>query len=118
MSDSYGPRERIRKKSDFTALYEKGRSFRSRYYTLIYLPNGLTYPRMSAVSSRKVGDAVRRNRARRRARELFRRNKSRLAGPVDMLIITRSDLVDAPWSKLQEQFLVHLSSLARETSSR
>ncbi len=81
MSDSYGPRERIRKKSDFTALYQRGRSFRSRYFTIVYGSGALGYSRMSAISSRKVGNAVRRNRARRRARELFRLNKDLIKSP-------------------------------------
>jgi ribonuclease P protein component len=85
---------------------------------LIYLPNTLGYPRMSAVSSRKVGNAVRRNKARRRARELFRRNKDLVKKPVDMLIIARADLVDAAWPLLRAQYLADLDSLARENSGR
>ncbi|MBN1939449.1 MAG: ribonuclease P protein component [Candidatus Aminicenantes bacterium] len=118
MSDSYGPRERIRKKSDFQALYRKGRSFRSRFFTVVYLLNDRGYPRMSAVSSRKVGDAVRRNRARRRARELFRRNKDLLNTSMDMLIITRADMVEAPWAALRDQYLAFLASLRREAPAR
>ena len=118
MSDSYGPRERIRKKSDFQALYQKGRSFRSKYFTVIYLDNDLGYPRMSAVSSRKVGDAVRRNRARRRARELFRRNKDSLKTPMDMLVITRAEMVEASWPTLREQYRAFLDSLPRTLSKR
>ncbi|HNQ81373.1 MAG: ribonuclease P protein component [Acidobacteriota bacterium] len=118
MSDSYGPRERIRKKSDFSALYQRGRSFRSRYFTIVYLSNGLGYPRMAAVSSRKVGNAVRRNRARRRARELFRRNKESLKMSLDMLLITRAECADAPWPQLCEQYAAFLASLAREKSLR
>jgi len=73
---------------------------------------------MSAVSSRKVGDAVRRNRARRRARELFRRNKDLLKTPMDMLLITRAEMVEAPWSLLQEQYAAFIASLPKEASGR
>ncbi len=73
---------------------------------------------MSAVSSRKVGDAVRRNRARRRARELFRRNKDSLKTPMDMLIITRADMVRASWAVLRDQYAAFLSSLQREVPGR
>jgi ribonuclease P protein component len=118
MSDSYGPRERIRKKSDFQALYRKGRSFRSRYFTIVYLENDLGYPRMSAVSSRKVGDAVRRNRVRRRARELFRRNKDSLKTPMDMLVITRAEMVEASWPLLRDQYEAFLASLRRKGPPR
>jgi ribonuclease P protein component len=118
MSDSYGPRERIRKKSDFAALYQKGRSFRSRYFTIVFSPNVLGYPRMSAVSSRKVGNAVRRNRARRRARELFRRNKDLIKTPMDMLFITRADFVEAPWPVLRGLYGEFLAAISRDKSTR
>lgn len=118
MSDSYGPRERIRKKSDFTALYQRGRSFRSRYFTIVYGSGALGYSRMSAISSRKVGNAVRRNRARRRARELFRLNKDLIKKPMDMLFITRADFVDAPWPVLRGQYEEFVSSISREKAAR
>ncbi|MHB8054547.1 MAG: ribonuclease P protein component [Candidatus Aminicenantales bacterium] len=118
MSDSYGPRERIRKKSEFSALYKKGRSYRSRYFTIVFLPNVLGYPRMSAVSSRRVGNAVRRNRARRRARELFRRNKDLIKTPMDMLFITRADFVDATWPVIRAQYADFLAALSGEKPVR
>jgi ribonuclease P protein component len=77
MSETYDPRERIRKKKDFADLYERGGCYRGKYFNLIFRPNGLEFSRMSAVASKKVGDAVRRNKARRRARDLFRRNISK-----------------------------------------
>jgi ribonuclease P protein component len=115
--ESYGPRERIRKKSDFTALYRKGRSYRAGAFTLVILPNELGHPRMAAVSSRKVGNAVKRNKARRRARELFRRNKDLLTTSLDMLVITRRDMADAPWPALRDQFVRAVGVLVRETRS-
>ena len=75
MSEAYGPRERIRKKKDFSDLYGNGGCYRGKYFNLIFRPNGLEFSRMSAVASRKVGNAVQRNKARRRARELFRRKQ-------------------------------------------
>lgn len=73
---------------------------------------------MSAVSSRKVGNAVRRNRARRRARELFRRNKDLIKTPMDMLFIVRADFVDAPWPVLRGQYGEFLARLSGEKAVR
>jgi len=116
MSETYGPRERIRKKKDFTDLYKNGGCFRGNLFNLIFLPNSLGYSRMSAVASRKVGNAVRRNRARRRARELYRRNKHLLPGTLDMLIIARSLIEDAAGEELQEQYKAALRFAARRLS--
>jgi hypothetical protein len=41
-----------------------------------------------------------------------------LKTPVDMLIITRADLVDAPWSVLRGQYLADLDALSRGNPAR
>ena len=113
MIESYGPRERIRRKKDFSAIYARGRSQKSRYFTLIYLPGDQGHSRMAAVSSRKVGGAVERNKARRRARDLFRRNKDLLKTPLDILVITRKAIVEAPWPALQAEFRAAIETIWR-----
>ena len=113
MSESYGPLERIRKKKDFAGLYESGGCYRGKFFNLIFRPNGLDFSRMSAVASRKVGDAVRRNKARRRARELFRRNKALLTIPMDILVIAKARANGAAFGELREQYQAALLYAAR-----
>jgi ribonuclease P protein component len=105
MDESYSPRERIRKKKDFSNLYKKGNSARGTYLNLIYLPNSLTYSRMAVVASKKIGNAVQRNRVRRRVKELFRRNKDLLMTPVDMIVVTKKGIQDATLDDIRPQFL-------------
>jgi len=111
MDESYRPHERIRKKTDFTELYERGRCDRGKYFNLIHLPNDLGYSRMAAVASRKVGNAVQRNRIRRRAKELFRRNKDLLISPLDLVLITKREMRDASWADLCGRFVEALRAL-------
>jgi len=105
MAESYRPRERIRKKKDFSNLYKKGNCTRGKYFNLIYLPNSLTFSRMAVVASRKIGCAVQRNKVRRRIKELFRRNKELLTTPVDMIIVTKKGVKDASWPDLRTQYI-------------
>ena len=113
MSESYGPLERIRKKKDFAELYENGGCYRGKYFNLIFRPNGLEYSRMSAVASKKVGDAVRRNKARRRARDLFRRNRTLLTFPMDILVISKAPANRAAFGELLGQYRAALLYAAR-----
>ena len=115
MEESYRPHERIRKKTDFTGLYRRGRCDRGKYFNLIHLPNGLGHARMSAVTSRKVGNAVQRNRIRRRAKELFRRNKDLLISPVDLLLVSKKEMGDASWEDLCRRYTEALRSLGRRS---
>ena len=116
MSESYGPRERIRKKKDFADLYRNGGCYRGPDFHLIFRPSPTGYARMSAVASRKVGNAVDRSRARRRVRELFRRNKELLSEPLDMLMIAKKSLLETAWPGLVEEYGAALRYAARRRS--
>jgi len=105
MAESLAPRERIRKKKDFIVLYKKGYRYKSKYFNLIGLSNALTVSRVGVVASRKVGNAVARNRAKRWMRELFRRNKDLLVYPVDLLIVASAAMKEATWTELVEHYL-------------
>ena len=112
MPECYSPCERIRKKKDFINLYKKGVCARGRYFNLIILRNDLTHSRMAVVTSRKIGNAVERNRARRRARELFRRNKAHLAFEMDILLIAKKDVHSATAGDLRERYLEALQAIS------
>jgi len=105
MAESLPPRQRIRKKKDFLVLYKKGYRYKSKYFSLIGLPNALKYSRVGVVASRKVGNAIARNRAKRWMRELFRRNKDLLVYPVDLLIVATAAMREAAWPDLRESYL-------------
>ena len=105
MAESLAPRERIRKKKEFLVLYKKGYRYKSKYFSLIGLSNALTYSRVGVVASKKVGNAVTRNRAKRRMRELFRRNKNLLTHPVDFIIVAMPAMREATWPELKESYL-------------
>jgi len=51
--------------------------------------------RLGVVASRKVGGAVARARARRLLREAFRRNRRRLRGAADVVLVARAGLLTA-----------------------
>ena len=62
----------LRKKTDFDSIYNRGKSVGDRYVVLFYKPNGLAYNRTGFLASKKVGNSVKRNRARRLMKESYR----------------------------------------------
>jgi len=114
MKETLGPQERIRRTQEFGYIYKNGIRFRGRYFTLVYLENRLPFSRLGVVASRKVGRAVKRNRAKRRMRDLFRRNKTCLPFAADVVAIARPETAEAPMAALREDFLCALRSLKRE----
>ena len=66
---------------------------------------------MAVVVSKKIGNAVERNKIKRWIRELFRRNKTSLNSHLDMLIIAKKGIQEASWLTLSENYLTALKSI-------
>jgi ribonuclease P protein component len=114
MAQGLGRNERIRRRFEFQRVYEHGARVRGRFMTLVFLPNDLPLARLGIAASRKLGDAVRRNRAKRLVRELFRRN-SRVHG-YDMVVIPRTELLDAEFATLEADYRAGLRRRSRNLS--
>jgi len=108
-----GPEERLRRRADFERVFEKGVRTHTRLMTVIILPNGLAASRLGVSATKKLGDAVRRNRAKRLIREVFRRNKPETA--VDIVVIPRRELFETRFAGLEADYR---SVLARRIRSR
>lgn len=61
----------IKKNKDFHRLYSRGKSFVSPCLVTYVMPNKFGYLRIGITTSKKVGNAVKRNRSRRVIREAF-----------------------------------------------
>ncbi len=62
-------------------------------------------PRLGVTASKRVGNAVERNRCKRRLRELFRTHVHACGGlDVDVVINARRGLAAAPWPELEREY--------------
>jgi ribonuclease P protein component len=104
--------ERVRRRPEFERLYTQGVRIHGRFMTLFVLPNGADAPRFGVAATRKLGSAVERNRAKRLAREIFRRHKT--ATGLDVVVVPRREMLDAPFSSLEADYLAALARRDRE----
>lgn len=111
--------ERLLKPAQFEAVFDARLSAGNKWLTLHWRANELGHPRLGLVVSRKFGNAVARNRFKRRLRELFRRNKA-VAGPLDVLVLPakKPDAAKATFEETQEAFLKLLRAAAERTHAR
>jgi len=105
MKETLRPHERFRKRKDFSHIYRRGSRYRGKGFILIYLSNKLQFSRMAVVASKKIGNAVVRNRIKRRFRALFRTNKNLLQGSFDLVVITQKSIEKIAWSAVQKEFI-------------
>lgn len=82
----------LRKKRDFTAIYNKGKSIGERYVVLFFKKNNLAYNRTAFLASKKVGNSVLRNRARRLMKESYRELEKNLDSGYDLIWIARNTI--------------------------
>lgn len=95
--------QRIVRSSEFRAVMAAGARGVSAYLVAIR-PTGVTGsapPRLGVVASRKIGGAVRRSRAKRLLREVYRRGE-RPAG--DLILIARRGIGEASWPDLERAY--------------
>ena len=93
---------RIRHRPEFERIYSTGAKVHGRFMTLFVMVNGTEAPRLGVAATRKLGSAVERNRAKRRARELFRRRRN--IGGLDIVIVPRREMLDAPFESLEAEY--------------
>ena len=68
-------------------------------------PNGTTENRVGLTVSVKLGCAVRRNRIRRRLREIYRLNEERFLPGFDLVVVARGRAAHAPYRELEKEYL-------------
>ena len=93
----------LRNQLDFKVVYNKGKSKVSRFMVIIYKKNGLKYSRLAYVSSKKVGNSVRRNRSRRLMREAYRLLGCEVKNGYDVIFIARNSSMITSVKKLEGQ---------------
>lgn len=90
----------------FRALYHRGKSA-ARRTMVLYAMKRRNQPvnRLGITVSVKLGCAVERNRARRRIRETYRLNETRLKSGFDIVIVARKAAAEVPFEQLQKDFI-------------
>lgn len=109
VSESFPKTDRILKRDRFRRVYEQGRKFQARYFTAFILAQPGAASRIGLTATRKIGNSVERNRARRLLRTAFRKNKWLVPPGVDIVINVKRPLVEATYREIEGDFINFLA---------
>lgn len=99
------PERRIRSSEDFKRVYNEGKGVRGRFLTLRFIAGRGKKTRFGLAPARKIKNAVMRNRAKRRIRELCRAYQDSVRDRYDVVINIKKDAIDADFEELKKDFL-------------
>ena len=116
MTERLRRHDRVRTRPEFEQAYEHGLRVSGRFMTLFVAKNGGKGSRLGIAATRKLGPAVVRNRAKRLARELFRKQKP--PAGLDVILVPRREMLDAPFATLEADYRTTLARRDRAQPQR
>ncbi|MFA5927833.1 MAG: ribonuclease P protein component [Candidatus Margulisiibacteriota bacterium] len=103
----------LKKKGDFDQVFDNGEKAVSRYFVL-YILNNTTKTAAGFIASKKIGNAVKRNRAKRLLRQSFRNITPGLTKPLTAVFIARGNIL-----KVKQQIVdAELKKILLKTASQ
>ncbi len=105
----FGRTSRIKQGRDFARVRREGERLTMGCLVANWqcLPS-VSQSRLGVITSGKLGNAVRRNRARRLLREVFRLHQLELVRPVDLVMVARPSIVGKSMAAVERDFLTTL----------
>jgi ribonuclease P protein component len=86
--------DRLIERTDFVQLASNARRMSDRRFIILFATGKYRHTRVGITVSRRVGNAVTRNRIKRLVREFYRLNRSMVTRPLDINVIAKKETAD------------------------
>jgi ribonuclease P protein component len=94
---------RVRKRAGFQNAYLSGKKRVGEHCVVFAVGNDTGHCRLGVTATKKLGNAVHRNRARRLVREAFRRIRTDLPQGYDYVVVARNTIFNSSAAALQPE---------------
>ena len=97
--------ETLKKNYEFRRLYSKGKSALTKSLVVYCRTTGRPENRVGFTVSNKIGNAVKRNKIRRRLREILRHHEGEMKDHLELVIVARTRAAFSDYHQLESDFL-------------
>lgn len=101
MESTFTKSDKIRKSGEFFFIKKTGSVFKTKLLVFNYSPSNRM--KLGVIVTKKVGNAVFRNKVKRWLREIFRNNRDKFVIPLNLVIIPRQSRLT--FDELKRDFL-------------
>ena len=102
---------RLRSNIEFKKIYKDGKNYWNRNFILYVRRNKLKETRVGFTISKKIGNAVTRNKIRRRMKEAYRLNFNSINSGYDLIFIPKKHIVDISYDDIEDS-MIHIMKIA------
>lgn len=97
------------KRTDFKRIFKTGKSMHTNYFVLIHLKNPqIKSPQVAVIASKKVGKAVKRNKAKRIVREIIKLELQDITPGTQIIVICKPTITSIKFQDLQSELTLTL----------
>ena len=97
----------VKEKKDFTDIIHSKVYSANKLYSIYYRKNELNIPRFGITVSKKLGNAVVRNKIKRQLKNIIDKNQNLFPKNLDYIIIVRRSVLECKFNEMEES-LIHL----------
>lgn len=104
----------VKNKYDFDRIIKNGHYLKNRSYVIYYEKNNLPYDRFGISVGKRIGNAVNRNKHKRKLRAIIDNYKKLYINSQDYIIILRGSAKDKDYHELDKDFLTLMDNIRKD----
>lgn len=95
---------RLRRRKEYEEVYRARNRVTAKNFVIQFRANDLGFDRLGLSVSGKFGSSVKRNRAKRITRELFRTEEPASGPQADLIVTPKQQILETDWEELQRDW--------------